>query len=139
MPYLTFSKANVGNGISVQGPETLVDAYGREAIHELRTLDRYYYSSLPEKDVQKRNEDQVLTKYITKKKEENNIGEQRVALSVDQQHEKQRHRQLTNPKDRQHKKLEEDKQKRSEKNTGLILQVDQLWLWVIDGGRTKFS
>lgn len=139
MPYLTFSKANVGNGKSVQGPETLVDAYGREAIHELRTLDRYYYSSLPEKDVQKRNEDQVLTKYITKKKEENSISELRFELSEDQQYEKQKHRQHTKPKDRQHKKPEEDSHKSPGKNTGLILQVDQLWLWVIDGGRTKFS
>jgi hypothetical protein len=27
----------------------------------------------------------------------------------------------------------------NEDETGLILQVDQLWLWVIDGGRHIFS
>ncbi|KFZ08726.1 hypothetical protein V502_09205 [Pseudogymnoascus sp. VKM F-4520 (FW-2644)] len=143
MPYLTFSKASIENGISVQGPDTLVDAYGRETIHELRTLDRYYYSSLPEKDVQKRNKDQVLTKYITKKKEENNIDEPRVALSVDQKHEKQRFRRHTKPKDGQHKKPDEDQHKKPEKDqhnkpgedAGLILQVDQLWLWVIDSDK----
>lgn len=139
MPYLTFSKASVENGISVQGPDTLVDAYGRETIHELRTLDRYYYSSLPEKDVQKRNKDQVLTKYITKKKEENNIDEPRVALSVDQKHEKQRFRRYTKPKDGQHKKPDKDQHKKPGEDAGLILQVDQLWLWVIDGGRTELS
>lgn len=139
MPYLTFSKANIGNGLSTQGHDTLVDAYGSEAIHELRTLDRYYYSSLPEKDVQKRNRDQVLTKYIIKKKEENNIGELRVALSMDQQYEKQAGRQHIKPKKRQHKKPDEDQHNRRGKDeTGLILQVDQLWLWVIDNGRTGF-
>lgn len=131
----------------MQGPNSLVDAYGRETIHELRTLDRYYYSSLPEEDVQKRNGDQVLTKYITLKKEENSIGRPRDAPSVDQKHEKQRHRQHTKPKDRQHKKPKENQHEKSEEGqhnspgkdeTGLILQVDQLWLWVIDGGKAKF-
>ncbi|OBT73169.1 hypothetical protein VF21_07933 [Pseudogymnoascus sp. 05NY08] len=136
MPYLTFSKANVGNGASVQGPNSLVDAYGRETIHELRTLDRYYYSSLPENDVQKRNGDQVLTKYITLKKEENSIGRPRDASSVDRQHTKPKVRQHKKPKENQHKKSEEDQHNSPGKDeTGLILQVDQLWLWVIDGDK----
>lgn len=123
----------------MQGPNSLVDAYGRETIHELRTLDRYYYSSLPENDVQKRNGDQVLTKYITLKKEENSIGRPHDAPSVDQQHEKQSYRQHTKPKDRQHKKPKENQHNSPGKDeTGLILQVDQLWLWVIDGGKAKF-
>ncbi|OBT97503.1 hypothetical protein VE01_04518 [Pseudogymnoascus verrucosus] len=138
MPYLTFSKANLGNGASVQLPNSLVDAYGRETIHELRTLDRYYYSSLPEEDVQKRNGDQVLTKYITLKKEENSIGRPRDAPPVDQQHvkKKPRNRQHKNPKENQHKKSEEDQHNSPRRDeTGLILQVDQLWLWVIDGDK----
>lgn len=72
MPYLTFSKAYVGNGNPADTlAGRLVGAYGREKIHELRTLDRFYYTSLPEEDIQKRNKDQVLTKYIKKKKNEN--------------------------------------------------------------------
>lgn len=154
MPYLTFSKVIVGNGTFVQGPNALVDAYGQDMIHELRTLDRYYYSSLPEKDVQKRNRDQVLTKYITLKKKENNIGEPRIALPVDRQHEKQHFqhkapngKQHRKPKESQEKKLKENQRRKSEEDqhkglrkdeTGLILQVDQLWLWVIDGGKAKF-
>ncbi|KFY15670.1 hypothetical protein V492_01836 [Pseudogymnoascus sp. VKM F-4246] len=134
MPYLTFSKANVGDGVSVEGPDALIDAYGRDTIHELRTLDRYYYSSLPEADVQKRNKDQVLTKYITKKKKENKTDEQRVAHSVDQKHEKQRHWRQIKPKNKE-KQPEENQHKNSKKEMGLILQVDQLWLWVIDGDK----
>ncbi|KFY00766.1 hypothetical protein V490_01213 [Pseudogymnoascus sp. VKM F-3557] len=108
MPYLTFSKAYVGKENPVQLPNTLGDrlvgAYGREKIHELRTLDRFYYTSLSEEDIQKRNKDQVLTKYIKKKKNENGTSADQPEIS-------------------------------NEDETGLILQVDQLWLWVIDGDK----
>ncbi|OBT66503.1 hypothetical protein VE03_03603 [Pseudogymnoascus sp. 23342-1-I1] len=171
MPYLTFSKANVGGKKSVQGHDTsLVAEYRRGIIHELRTLDRYYYSSLPEKDVETRDKDQVLTKYIKSKKEDKKFSEPRSTLAmdqlaVDQQHEK-RKGQLTKPTDRQHNKLEGGQQKGPKKNdakpekdqhkgpnkndtnlevnqhkrtkkndTDLILQVDQLWLWVIDNDK----
>ncbi|KFY97220.1 hypothetical protein V498_02182 [Pseudogymnoascus sp. VKM F-4517 (FW-2822)] len=139
MPFLTFSEANVGDGKCIQGHDTssLVVEYGKGTLHELRTLDRYYYSSLPEIDVETRNKDQVLTKYIKSKKKDKKFGEPRAAHGVDQQHKKRKYRQLAKlKKGRQHKKLEEDQHKRPKKHErGLILQVDQLWLWVIDSDK----
>lgn len=157
MPYLTFSEANVRGGKSAKRRDTLVTEYGIKTIHELRTLDRYYYSSLPEKDIEKRNTDQVLTKYIKSKKKDKKFGEPSPALAVDQQHEKRGHCKGTKPKDPQHKDQhkgpkkndtipEKDEHKgpkktdtEPEEDKGLILQVDQLWLWVIDSGKTAFS
>lgn len=103
------------NGKSAQGSnaQLLINAYGREKVHESRTLDRYYYSSLPDENVQKRNVDQVLTKYITKREGQDKTNGSAPAVS-----------QNTKP---------------TEGDTGLILRVDQLWLWVINDSKHNLS
>lgn len=133
MPYLTFSKAYVGNGDFLPKPNPLVKAYGKEKIHELRTLDRYYYTSLSEKDVQKRNKDQVVTKYIQDKKEKSTsrpAGQPTLQQPAAKPAAQPAARTAAQP-------AVDHVEKPGEDEMGLILQVDQLWIWVIDGGKIE--
>jgi len=158
MPYLTFSKAYIGKENYVQTPNILVDAYGEEKIHELRTLDRYYYTSLSETDVRVRNKDQVLTKYI-KTKKDNSISRKEVKSAVRPAELEVQPVQAplqsaaaqpavqpvqpalpaaAQPAHPAAQATAKQSEKPGEDEKGLILQVDQLWLWVIDGGKIEF-
>src|ERR1700733_7458387 len=86
MPYLTFSAlptAKIPSGGSEPGNDStksnepftasrldmkLMEAYKGRVVHGLRTLDKYYYWSLTDEETRRRDNDQVVTRYLKDKK-----------------------------------------------------------------------
>lgn len=117
------------------------------AIHPYLTLDQYYYVSL--EDTTKRDNDQVLGRYIRKnkkwkeearkddigrKEKENEGGSKKDVDKHESRGVDVRSSQDQNSKIPGQGNEQEMPNNRDEKDTGQILIVNQLWLWVLDEG-----
>jgi hypothetical protein len=67
MPYLTFSALPTDKSPSERSDldKKLMEAY-KGVVHGSRTLDQYYYWSLTDTETKRRDDDQVVTRYLDK-------------------------------------------------------------------------
>jgi hypothetical protein len=142
MPYLTFGTIpkdlNSTEGSSEPAPvikdmnkfrtmkrhEKLVDAYRGHVLHGTQTLDRFYYHSLS--DMNKRDHDQVVTKYIksvddARKERENGDRKKKSSMANVPSGKKDMQNPHQNPES-----------PADELAYSTILKIDQLWMWVVN-------
>ncbi|OQE40889.1 hypothetical protein PENCOP_c005G04768 [Penicillium coprophilum] len=107
--------------------------------HESRTLDQYFYSSLP--DTVRRDADQVIVRYQAKKGCSNKEDYEKRLLTNETPRPPPESRRTTDPdpqnSDKTQDKLQAPGYHSNEKNLSYqenfkLCMVDQLWLWVLD-------
>lgn len=106
------------NGAELAQEKSLIAGYLHNDpmhLHPRRTLDQFYYHMLGEEELEKRDQDQVVYRWMMKKKQmKDHVNEQNGAMK-------------SAPEPRKEKKPTDPK----------VIMVDQLWLWVIDESKNS--
>jgi hypothetical protein len=107
---------------------------GDRCLHIRRTLDQYYYSTLTEAD--ERTEDQVVYKFA-KKQHRKRMEEE--AKAKEREREKVRKVQTLRGSQNSLKTTDEREKQEKKKvepswDPPKVMMVNQLWMWIVDGG-----
>jgi hypothetical protein len=113
-------------------------------LHIPRTLDQFYYSTLSQARTDERTIDQVVYKFAMKqhhsKVEEERQRERKRDRLEEKKHETDTMHKVSIEHDRSSKS--EKSEKRNEGppwNCPKVMMVNQLWMWVFDGGNVLFQ